>query len=58
VNTLPSAPAKLEKLVRRMGYPPKADTSSQAQFLADYAARTGQVHEVFQRVFGGDGEQR
>ena len=58
VNTLPSAPAKLEKLARRMGYPPKADTSSQAQFLADYAARTGQVHEIFQRVFGGNGGLR
>jgi hypothetical protein len=41
-----------------MGYPSKADTSSQAQFLADYAARTGQVHEIFQRVFGGNGGLR
>ena len=26
--------------------------------LADYAARTGQVHEIFQRVFGGNGGLR
>jgi glutamine synthetase adenylyltransferase len=51
VNTLPSAPAKLEKLAKRMGYAPAAERSAQAQFLAAYTARTGQVREIFQRVF-------
>jgi len=55
VNTLPSVPAKLEKLAKRMGYVPEADASAQARFLADYAARTGEVREIFQRVFDTTG---
>ena len=57
VNTLPSAPAKLERLAKRMGYAPAGDTSAQMRFLADYAARTGQVREIFQRVFHAAGVQ-
>jgi glutamate-ammonia-ligase adenylyltransferase len=57
VNTLPSAPGKLEKLAKRMGYAPAPDTSAQARFLADYAAHTGQVREIFQRVFHTAGER-
>jgi len=57
VNTLPSAPAKLEKLAKRMGYAPKAGASAQARFLADYATRTGEVREIFQRVFDMTGER-
>ena len=51
VNTLPTAPVKLEKLAKRMGYAPTADASARERFLADYRAHTGQVREVFQRVF-------
>jgi glutamate-ammonia-ligase adenylyltransferase len=51
VNTLPSAPAKLEKLAKRMGYVPTVEGTAQARFLSDYAARTGKVREIFQRVF-------
>jgi glutamate-ammonia-ligase adenylyltransferase len=57
VNTLPSSPVKLEKLAKRMGYVPRADATAQAQFLADYAARTGEVREIFQRVFDMPREQ-
>jgi hypothetical protein len=56
VNTLPGAPAKLERLARRMGYPPAGAVSARDRFLADYAARTGEVHEVFLRVFEHRGE--
>ena len=58
VNTLPGAPAKLEKLAKRMGYAPEAGASAQARFLADYAARTGEVREIFQRVFDTTGGLR
>jgi glutamate-ammonia-ligase adenylyltransferase len=58
VNTLPSAPAKLEKLAKRMGYAPEEGASAQARFLADYAARTGEVREIFQRVFDIPGEPK
>ena len=51
VNTLPSVPAKLEKLAKRMGYAPEPGGSARERFLADYAARTGAVREIFQRVF-------
>jgi hypothetical protein len=45
-----------------MGYVPSADASAQATFLTEYSARTGQVREIFQRVFnavgdGGTGEE-
>jgi len=51
LNTLPSAPAKLEKLAKRMGYAPSAERSAREQFLADYEAWTGHVNEIFRRVF-------
>jgi hypothetical protein len=34
---------------------PEADASAQARFLADYAARTGEVREIFERVFDTTG---
>ncbi|HEX7512271.1 MAG TPA: DUF294 nucleotidyltransferase-like domain-containing protein, partial [Candidatus Methylomirabilis sp.] len=55
VNTLPSAPAKLERLAKRMGYLPQADASAHERFLADYAAHTGWVRGIVQRVFGDSG---
>jgi glutamate-ammonia-ligase adenylyltransferase len=55
VNTLPSAPAKLERLAKRMGYLPQADASDHDRFLADYAAHTGRVRGIVQRVFGDSG---
>ena len=55
VNTLPSAPAKLERLAKRMGYLPQADASARERFLADYAAHTGRVRGIVQRVFGNSG---
>jgi glutamate-ammonia-ligase adenylyltransferase len=55
VNTLPSAPAKLERLAKRMGYLPQADASAHDRFLADYAAHTGRVRGIVQRVFGDSG---
>jgi glutamate-ammonia-ligase adenylyltransferase len=58
VNTLPSAPGKLEKLAKRMGYAPEEDASARERFLADYAAHTGRVREIFQRVFGASGNGR
>jgi len=58
VNTLPSVPAKLEKLAKRMGYASEDGESARARFLADYAARTGEVREIFQRVFEVPGEPK
>jgi glutamate-ammonia-ligase adenylyltransferase len=51
VNTLPSAPAKLEKLARRMGYP-RGESPAHEQFLADYAAHTSRVRGIFKQVLG------
>jgi [glutamine synthetase] adenylyltransferase / [glutamine synthetase]-adenylyl-L-tyrosine phosphorylase len=51
VSTLPAAPAKLEKLARRLGYAPRPDAAAREQFLADYAAQTARVREIFSRVF-------
>jgi glutamate-ammonia-ligase adenylyltransferase len=56
VNTLPGAPGKLERLARRMGYAPAGAVAARDRFLADFAARTGEVHEVFLRVFEQRGE--
>jgi glutamate-ammonia-ligase adenylyltransferase len=58
VNTLPSLPAKLEKLAKRMGYASEDGESAQARFLADYGARTGEVREIFQRVFDVPGDPK
>ncbi len=51
LNTLPSAPERLEKLAKRMGYASESGASARERFLADYAARTGEVREIFRRVF-------
>jgi len=58
VNTLPATPARLEKLAKRMGYPPKADSTARDQFLEDYAAHTARVRAIYTRVFeaGNAGE--
>jgi glutamate-ammonia-ligase adenylyltransferase len=58
LNTLPSAPAKLERLAKRMGYAATPKASAQTRFLEDYAARTGEVRDIFQRVFSATGERR
>jgi [glutamine synthetase] adenylyltransferase / [glutamine synthetase]-adenylyl-L-tyrosine phosphorylase len=55
VSTLPAAPAKLEKLARRLGYAPRPETAAREQFLADYAAQTARVREIFSRVFAEAG---
>ncbi len=52
VNTLPAAPAKLEKLAKRMGYRPGPEVGSREQFLEDYAAHTVRVRAIYNRVFG------
>jgi glutamate-ammonia-ligase adenylyltransferase len=52
VNTLPSAPAKLEKLAKRMGYAAGPDAAAREQFLADYTARTERVRQIVSRIFG------
>lgn len=52
VNTLPAAPAKLEKLAKRMGYRPQGDDSARERFQKDYAAHTGRVRTIYNRVFG------
>ena len=51
VNTLPNAPAKLEKLAKRMGYHPQPEAGAREQFLGDYAAHTSRVRSIYQRVF-------
>jgi glutamate-ammonia-ligase adenylyltransferase len=52
VNTLPASPAKLEKLAKRMGYQSQANGSARERFLADYAAHTGRVRAIYNRVLG------
>jgi glutamate-ammonia-ligase adenylyltransferase len=51
INTLPSSPAKLEKLARRMGYR-KGDRPAHQQLLADYEAHTSRVRGLFNQVLG------
>ncbi|MBI4572410.1 MAG: bifunctional [glutamate--ammonia ligase]-adenylyl-L-tyrosine phosphorylase/[glutamate--ammonia-ligase] adenylyltransferase [candidate division NC10 bacterium] len=51
VNTLPATPARLEKLAKRMGYPPKPDSTARDQFLEDYAAHTARVRAIYTGVF-------
>jgi glutamate-ammonia-ligase adenylyltransferase len=53
VNTLPSSPAKLEKLAKRMGYHRTAGAAHE-QFLADYAAHTSRVRGIFKQVLGAE----
>jgi glutamate-ammonia-ligase adenylyltransferase len=52
VNTLPAAPAKLEKLAKRMGYRAQGAGSAREGFLEDYAAHTGRVRGIYTQVFG------
>jgi glutamate-ammonia-ligase adenylyltransferase len=52
VNTLPAAPAKLEKLAKRMRYRPGPKAQAREQFLEDYAAHTARVRAIYNRVFG------
>lgn len=52
LNTLPAAPAKLEKLAKRMGYAPGAHGSARERFLEDYAAHTARVRAIYGRVLG------
>ena len=52
VNTLPAAPAKMEKLAKRMGYRPGDAHSARDQFLQDYAVHTGRVRGIYNQVFG------
>jgi glutamate-ammonia-ligase adenylyltransferase len=56
VNTLPSAPAKLEKLAKRMGYHPRPGVWAREQFLEDYTTHTTRVRAIYNRVFGGPEE--
>ena len=51
VNTLPASPARLEKLAKRMAYRPGPDRSAREHFLEDYAAHTGRVRAIYNRVF-------
>lgn len=51
VNTLPVAPARLEKLAKRMGYRSQGAGSAREQFLDDYASHTGRVRAIYNRVF-------
>ena len=52
VNTLPAAPAKLEKLAKRMGYRPGPKVGAREQFLADYSTHTVRVRAIYTWVFG------
>jgi glutamate-ammonia-ligase adenylyltransferase len=52
VNTLPAAPAKQEKLAKRMGYRPRPEVAARQQFLDDYGAQTARVRAIYNRVFG------
>jgi glutamate-ammonia-ligase adenylyltransferase len=53
VNTVPRAPAKLEKLARRLGYAREGDVPPGERFLRDFAAHTSRVHAIYDQVFGG-----
>lgn len=57
VNTLPSAPAKLEKLARRMGYASAPERAAREGFLHDYEETTGRVRTIYRSILGG-GEGR
>jgi glutamate-ammonia-ligase adenylyltransferase len=51
VNTVPRAPAKLEKLARRLGYAREGDIPPGDRFLQDFAAHTSRVHAVYEKIF-------
>ena len=52
VNTLPSAPAKLETLAKRMGYAAVGGTFARERFLNDFAATTSRVRAIYLRTLG------
>jgi len=52
VNTLPSAPAKLETLAKRMGYAAVVGTFARERFLNDFAATTSRVRAIYLRTLG------
>lgn len=52
VNTLPAAPARQEKLAKRMGYQPPANGSARERFLEDFAAHTGRVRSIYSQILG------
>ncbi len=51
VNNVPKAPAKLEKLARRLGYAREGDRPAHERFLQDFAAHTSRVHAVYEETF-------
>ncbi len=55
VNTVPKAPAKLQKLARRLGYTSNGDVPPGERFLQDFAAHTSRVHAIYERVFQASG---
>lgn len=52
VNTIPKAPAKLEKLARRLGYARDGGVPPAERFLRDFRAHTSRVHAIYEKVFG------
>jgi hypothetical protein len=42
----------MEKLAKRVGYRPSSARSAREQFQEDYAAHTGRVRGIYNRVFG------
>ena len=52
VNTVPKAPAKLQKLARRLGYALDGDVPPGERFLEDFAAHTSRVRAMYDKVFG------
>ncbi len=52
VNTVPRAPAKLEKLARRLGYVQEGDIQPGERFLRDFAGHTSRVHAIYEKIFG------
>ncbi len=51
VNTIPKAPAKLQKLARRLGYALEGDGPPGERFLQDFAAHTSRVRAIYNKVF-------
>ncbi len=54
INTLPAAPAKLEKLAKRMGYQPQGSGSARDRFLEDFAAHTVRVRTIYLQILGSN----
>ena len=51
VNTVPRAPAKLQKLARRLGYALDGDVPPGERFLQDLSAHTSRVLAIYERTF-------